>query len=348
VNCQSAADFRVRFCLFLILSLSFPGAIFGGSNKESSGATGDSAHAKKDGRPSRHRAREPQDGSSSSDACALKHLGQCVKDVEQDQIGIWTSPFHATPGDAAWLLPIAGATGVAIHYDAQAQQDLGVDPTRTAISSDFSNATVYGSLAGDAGLYFLGVTTHNPHLAETGRLGAEAVADTAIVFEGLKLVTNRQRPNVGNGQGQFWPNGASTYTFDGSFPSGHTAVMFALARVISSEYPSKKVRIAAFALALAVGASRVTAREHFPSDVLVGGVVGYLVGGYVVRQRASTNTPSAFFVSPMVDASTQTYGVQVRLTPASLKLRGVRKFFDRLKPPDHAPVSNAELYSDAQ
>jgi hypothetical protein len=312
---RSGANIRVWFCLLLILSLFSPGAVFDRNDKKSSRTTGDSVKDEMNSRPNRDRAQGPQNGSSPTDACALKHLGQCLRDIGQDQIGIWTSPFHAKPGDAEWLLPIAGATGVAIHYDAQAQRDLGVDPTRTEISSDFSNATLYGSLAGDAGLYFLGVTTHNPHLAETGRLGAEAVADTAIVFEGLKLVTNRQRPNVGNGQGDFWPNGANTYTFDGSFPSGHSAAMFALAHAVSSEYPSKKIRIAAYALALAVSASRVTAREHFPSDVLVGAVVGYLVGGYVVRRRASAATPSAFFISPVMDGSTGTYGVQVRLTP---------------------------------
>jgi len=44
---------------------------------------------------------------------------------------------------------------------------------------------------------------------------------------------------------------------------------FALARVIASEYQSKPVQVAAYAFALAISASRVTARQHFPSDVLV-------------------------------------------------------------------------------
>jgi hypothetical protein len=56
-------------------------------------------------------------------------------------------------------------------------------------------------LGGAAGLYFLGLGTHNEHLAETGRLGAEAVIDSLLVVEALKLATNRERPNEGNGQG---------------------------------------------------------------------------------------------------------------------------------------------------
>jgi membrane-associated phospholipid phosphatase len=108
---------------------------------------------------------------------------------------------------------------------------------------------------------------------------AEAVADASLVVEALKLATNRERPNEGNGQGGFWPHGTRSYGLDGSFPSEHAAASFALARVIASEYQSKPVQVAAYAFALAISASRVTARQHFPSDVLVGGTFGYLIGG---------------------------------------------------------------------
>lgn len=253
--------------------------------------------------------------SGTSNTCSLKHLGRCLKDVGQDQLGIWTSPFHAEWRDAGWILPLAGATAVAIHYDAQAQSNLGVDQTRIDASNTFSNAALYGSLAGDAGMYIFGVTTHNDHLAETGRLGAEAVADASIVVEGLKLVTNRQRPNEANGHGDFWPNGTRSYEWDGSFPSEHAAAMFALARVISGEYRSKRVALAAYALAAAVSASRVTAREHFPSDVIVGGAIGYLVGSYVGYHRASDSGTSELFFSPVVDQSTRTYGLQIQFAP---------------------------------
>jgi len=93
--------------------------------------------------------------------------------------------------------------------------------------------------------------THNEHLAETERLGAEAVADASILVEGLKLATNRERPNEGIGQGGFWPHGTCSYGLDGAFPSGHAAASFALARAIASEYPSKPIQVAAYAFALA-------------------------------------------------------------------------------------------------
>lgn len=90
--------------------------------------------------------------------------------------------------------------------------------------------------------------------------------------------------------------------------------MFALARVVSGEYPSKRVALAAYLLAAAVSASRVTARDHFPSDVLVGGAIGYLVGSYVGYHRASNSGAASVFLTPVVDQTTRTYGLQVQLT----------------------------------
>ena len=256
--------------------------------------------------------------------CGLSHLGQCFKDIAHDQTGIWTSPLHITTGDAIWLLPFAGATGVAIHYDAQAQQNLGVDGGRIETSNTISGfGSPYATFGGAAGVYFIGLATHNEHLAETGRLGAEAVIDASLVAEALKLATNRERPNEGNGQGGFWPRGTRSYEFDGSFPSSHAAASFALARVIAAEYPSKPVQVAAYGFAFAISASRLAARQHFPSDVLVGGTLGYLIGGYAVRHHATQNVDSGFSFMPIMDVSTHTFGANVEIEPGQIHLANI-------------------------
>jgi membrane-associated phospholipid phosphatase len=263
--------------------------------------------------------------------CGVTHLGQCLKDLGQDQAGIWTSPLRLSPRDAFWLVPFAGATGLALHYDTQAQQDLGINKSRIDTSNTISNfGSPYATFAGATGLYFLGLATHNEHLSETGRLGAEAIADASLVVEAMKLATNRERPNEGNGQGGFWPHGTRSYELDGSFPSGHVAASWALARVIASEYLSKPVQFAAYAFALAISASRVTGRQHFPSDVLVGGTFGYLIGGYVVRHHAAGNESSAFFILPIADQPTRTYGVQMEFTPSEGDLVKIGRVIGRL------------------
>jgi hypothetical protein len=265
-----------------------------------------------------------------SGVCGISHVGQCLKDLGHDQAGIWTSPLRIKPKDAFWLVPFAAATGVALHYDAQAQQELGIDKSRIDTSNTISDVGLYGSIAGAGGLYLLGSATHNEHLAETGRLGEEAIVNSLLVVQALKLATNRERPNEGNGQGGFWPYGTRSYEPDGSFPSGHAAASWALARVIASEYPTKPMQVAAYAFALAISTSRVTAREHFPSDVLVGSTFGYLIGGYVVRHHAAENVGSGFSFVPVVDASTHTFGANIALHPDHLEFAKVRRFVDRV------------------
>ena len=301
---------------------------------ESSGEQAQGAQSVSGATPSSDQASEAQQQRSTYSAiCGIAHLGQCLKDIGHDQAGIWTSPLRVSPRDAFWLVPFAAGTGVALHYDAQAQRNLGIDKSRIDTSNIVSGfGSPYATLGGAAGLYFLGLGTHNEHLAETGRLGAEAVVDSLLVVEALKLATNRERPNEGNGQGGFWPHGTRSYELDGSFPSGHAAESFALARVIASEYPSKPVQIAAYAFALAISASRVTARQHFPSDVLVGGTFGYLIGGYVVRHHAAENVGSGFSFVPVVDLSTQTFGANIALRPDQINLAKVGRFVNRVRP----------------
>ena len=273
----------------------------------------------------------PQSSAHAPVTCGVKHTGQCLKDLGNDQAGIWTSPLHIRSKDADWIAPLAAATAVAFHYDADAQQNLGVDNTRINASSAFSNVGPYGSMAAAGGLYFLGTGTHNDHLAEAGRLGGEAIINSLLVVQAIKLATDRQRPNEGDGRGAFWPGGASSYSYDGGFPSGHAAATFAFARVIAAEYPQKRVQFAAYAFALAVSVSRVTAREHFPSDVLVGGTLGYLIGGYVVRHRAANGGASTLLITPLVNGPTRTYGLHVEFTPSSFDIGKVRTFLVRTK-----------------
>ncbi len=61
--------------------------------------------------PSSDQASEdPQQPSTQYVICGVTHLGQCLKDIGQDQAGIWTSPFPIQPRDGFWLVPFAAGT----------------------------------------------------------------------------------------------------------------------------------------------------------------------------------------------------------------------------------------------
>jgi membrane-associated phospholipid phosphatase len=219
--------------------------------------------------------------------CGIMHLGRCVEDYGQDQVGIWTSPFRVQPRDAYWLAPVGAATGLAFAYDGDATEAAGVDAGRTATFNKVAN---YGSFqaagAEGVGIYFVGLAMASPKLAETGRLGTEAVLDSSTVTLAIKLVSNRQRPRQGNAQGDFWPFGTSHWEWDSSFPSDHATASMALARVIAGEYPHWYVMVPAYGFAESVSVSRVLANQHFPSDLLVGQVIGFLTGNYLLNHRS--------------------------------------------------------------
>jgi membrane-associated phospholipid phosphatase len=261
--------------------------------------------------------------------CGPAHLGQCLKDIALDQAGIWTSPLRLKSRDALWLLPFAGATGVAIHYDPSARQELGIDKKRIDASNTISAfGSTYATIGAGSTVYLIGRLTHNDHLSETGRLGTEAVIDASLIAEALKLATNRERPDEGNGTGGFWPHG--TRTFSDSFPSGHAIGSWALARVIAAEYPNKPTQIGVYAFATAISVSRVTSLKHFPSDALVGSVLGYLIGGYVVRHRAGQDFDSGFSFIPVVDVSAHTLGASVEVRPGQLDFEKIARLMNRI------------------
>lgn len=267
------------------------------------------------------------DESPSDKICGLKHLDRCFVDLAHDQAGIWTSPTRIESRDAVWLVPFAAATGTAIYYDADAQRQLGVNKSRTDTSQSIARfGSPYATVAAGVGLYAIGAISKDQKLSETGRLGAEAVINASIISEAFKLATNRERPDVGLGTGRFWPHGTRQYFSDGSFPSGHAAASWALARVIAAEYPGWLPKIGAYGFATAISISRVTGRNHFPSDALVGTTFGYLIGGYVYRHHsADFDDSSAILLAPDFDQRTRTYGARVEL-PAGSLLHPVRTF----------------------
>ena len=265
--------------------------------------------------------------------CGLKKLDQCLKDLAHDQASIWTSPLRLNSHDSTWLLPFAGATGAAFAYDQDALRQIGT--TNKSLVNKSETVSEFGSpyaTFGEAGaLYLLGALKHNEHLRETGILGAEAVANASLVAEGLKLATNRERPDDGLGTGRFWPHGTQDYSLDSSFPSSHAAASWALARVIADEYPGWLTKLGAYGFATAISASRITGRQHFPSDVVVGSTFGYLIGGYVVRHHSlADQDPSSYTLVPVFDRAQHAYGMTVVFIPSSEQMERTAHTFLRL------------------
>ena len=63
-------------------------------------------------------------------------------------------------------------------------------------------------------------------------------------------------------------------------PSNHAANMFSLAVILSYFY--NKIKIPIFALASLIALSRVYVGVHYPTDIIVGGLLGYTISWIVL------------------------------------------------------------------
>jgi membrane-associated phospholipid phosphatase len=110
------------------------------------------------------------------------------------------------------------------------------------------------------------------------RAGA-AAALAGGVTTALKYTIGRSRPSVAGDPDQFRP-----FTRWNSFPSGHTAVAFAIATAIADETGDRWTDVALYGAATLTAMARVNDDRHWTSDVLVGGLLGHLSAKWVSRQ----------------------------------------------------------------
>ncbi len=212
-------------------------------------------------------------------------------DLLQDQKQIITSPSRIRLSDATWLVPLGGIAAGLFVTDRQYSASLSQNPSTLHHYREVSDAGVATLVGAGAGLYLFSYPTHNVHWRETGFLAGEAALNSLISVEALKYSLQRERPNQGSGNGQFFNSGTS-------FPSEHAAAAWSIAGVIAHEYSGTLPRLFAYGMASAVSFSRVRSREHFPSDVLIGGVLGYLISQNVYRRRHDPEIGGGAWQSP--------------------------------------------------
>ena len=197
-----------------------------------------------------------------------------VKHIATDQKEFWTSPARLRTKDLKWILPGAGITAAFIASDSWWAKQ--VNPSHMQTSLHISDYGTYSLIGLGGASFLLGHMTHDDHLQETGLLTGEAAINATGVAYLLKEITQRQRPLQDSGNGDFFKGGAS-------FPSEHSAIAWSIASVWAHEYPGWLSQMAAYGLASAITITRVTAQQHFPSDVVVGSALGWYFGRQVYR-----------------------------------------------------------------
>jgi len=211
------------------------------------------------------------------------------KDFLHDQKGIWLFPAQLAKGHH-WIptIAITGVTAGLIVADPHStpyfqSHQTNLDDLNDVFDSSITSAEV---ILVPAALLGSGYLRHDQYQVSTALLAGEAYADSAVVDLAMKAVTRRKRPSdVLPGQcfcDTFFNGGKSPFK-GSSFPSGHAAAVFSVATVIASRYHNHRwVPWVTYAFATAISFSRVTTLSHFPSDVFLGGALGYTITRYDV------------------------------------------------------------------
>lgn len=133
----------------------------------------------------------------------------------------------------------------------------------------------------------------DPALAHASSIAVTSVAAVTILTAGIKYAVGRDRPGAaGSDPFVFHPFDASRSEFgldsvfsdDGhltsSFPSGHTALAFAVITPYAELYHQPLL----YAIPLAVGIGQIAAQDgHWASDAVAGGFIGWLTADLTRR-----------------------------------------------------------------
>lgn len=251
----------------------------------------------------------PSQSAQAGSKSFWNELGQGVLIIGKDELTFIKAPFRKQ--NIKWDILAAAALTPLFYTDEQVANQ--VNPAWHDTGIAVSNGIVGAEILTAGGIFVTGLATDNAHAKDTGVAAARGVADAVVLYGVMKPIFARQRPGTNNNEGNFFSGNWQS----GSFPSGHSMFNWTLASVIAHEYPKWPVELAVYGLAATSSTMRVTAGMHFPSDVVAGSLMGFLIGRYVARQNNHLPGESSYHsrdnrVTRVEDAilSHVTFGVQ--------------------------------------
>ena len=163
----------------------------------------------------------------------------------------------------ALTLAAGGALSIAVHEEdaSLTRRAHASEPLDEVFDAGAKTGSGWFQVGGAVAVYAVGRIGEYGRMTEVGADLVQAQVLNTVITTGLKVAVDRTRPDQGN------------Y----SFPSGHTSSTFASATVLQRQL-GWKVGAPAYAVALYVGASRMTENRHFASDIIFGAALGVVAG----------------------------------------------------------------------
>ncbi|MDZ7892217.1 MAG: YjbH domain-containing protein [Rhodoferax sp.] len=197
---------------------------------------------------------------------------------------------------STWLLG-AGVVLAASAFDSQVDKWVVKHQASEAGRAAKIGSAIPFLMAAGSGVALTGLAgEHTANTAQTALLSAGVAVGANL---GLKFAVGRARPLDGQGAAAFQGGNAG----DSSFASNHMAAAFALATPFAQQYDMPSL----YLLAAATGFGRMQQREHWLSDTVAGGLLGYAVGSLMSNQQLRREKGWKLEVSPSKIGATKSF-----------------------------------------
>jgi membrane-associated phospholipid phosphatase len=241
---------------------------------------------------------------TANSAIPKKPAAGFIRNVGSDVAHVFSSPFHLSRRGGLRLLAVAAVTagtiafvdepfdeeyakeGHNIFYLAHELAEIGQfydDVSPVSFTIGLSAATLVG-----------GLLSKDKKLLTTTRLLVESAVLTEFFTALSKGVLGRSRPYTDRGATDFHFFKFSSSEELKSMPSGHVSSVFAIMTVMAKQYDYWWVEIPAYTFCGAVAFQRMESRNHWFSDTIVGGALGYWVASTLVNHNRGVATNSFF------------------------------------------------------
>lgn len=205
----------------------------------------------------------------------------------EDGGAFFTAPIHFSGKDWIYAAGVMGVSTLSMTADKEIKKRIGRNTTATFNNDFWDIPTVYGFVqypsifAGT--IYAAGLISNNDDVRITGRLLLESLAYSGITVMITRYVFGRYRPYYSNDPWKytwFQPKNDTQ-----AFPSGHVTVAFATSTVLAERIDTWWARIGFYGLAALTAYARVLNNQHWLSDVVVGGLLGFGAGYFVIKRE---------------------------------------------------------------
>ena len=150
------------------------------------------------------------------------------------------------------------------------------------VTNEFGGPRMAAPLVGTFGI---SLVTGDKRFQDAAFTAFEAWLYAGLITQGLKRIFGRYRPEESSRANRFKP-----FSGHSSFPSGHATAAFAWITPWVLYYPHP-LTYGLFTLSVGTAIARIAYDKHWPSDVIVGGAIGFLTAKWLVNRHTGARSP---------------------------------------------------------